>query len=388
MLVAYCLLLFILIWGYGLYALPIVFRGKKDNKMAEGLQEWPMVSFVVPAFNEAEYLTEKIKNTLSLDYPAEKLQVIIAADGSNDDSEAVANKFNVVYLNNGRRDGKASAMNRCVDHCLGEVVVFSDANVMVNAEGLKALVRELFSDQEVALVSGEKKVIKAHEAHNAGAGEGVYWKYETALKKIDSNYFSLIGSVGELFAIKKERYISIPPHFLLDDFFISVELLNQGYTVKYVSEALATEYGSSNYKEEAKRKVRIAAGAWQCMKHFKALLNPFKGFKASYLYVSHRVLRQSIIPFSLVIFMPLLLIGMQFFSPNVFASINLVGFIVLFALGAIGWYFNAKRSHKKAPFVVNVPFYVLFMNVCAIAGAFRYFRGIKSGAWEKSIRAK
>jgi cellulose synthase/poly-beta-1,6-N-acetylglucosamine synthase-like glycosyltransferase len=388
MLIAYCILLFILLWGYGLYALPLMFFRRKGFQKFQSLEHWPVVSFVIPAFNEADYLVEKIKNTLALDYPAEKLQIIVAADGSDDNSAEVASGYKVLFLNNGRRDGKASAMNRCIEHCTGDVVVFSDANVMVNTEGLKALASTLYSHSDVALVSGEKKVIKAHEAHNAGAGEGVYWKYETALKKIDSNYFSLIGSVGELFAIRKERYVSIPPHFLLDDFFVSVELLKQGYKVKYVSEALATEYGSSNYNEEAKRKVRIAAGAWQCMKEFRALLNPFNKFKASYLYVSHRVLRQSIIPFSLIIFMPILLLLMHYFCPNYFVTFNLIGFATLFFLGLIGWYFNAKLNHKKAPFIVNVPFYILFMNVCAIAGAFRYFKGIKSGAWEKSKRAK
>jgi cellulose synthase/poly-beta-1,6-N-acetylglucosamine synthase-like glycosyltransferase len=388
MLIAYCILLFILLWGYGLYALPLVFSKKSNAQALSSLEHWPMVSFVIPAFNEADYLAEKIRNTLSLDYPADKLQIVVAADGSDDESESVSKQFNVVYLNNGCRDGKANAMNRCIEHCTGEVIVFSDANVVVNTEGLKALVTTLCSQDNVALVSGEKKVVKAHEAHNAGAGEGVYWKYETALKKIDSEYFSLIGSVGELFAVKKERYVSIPSHFLLDDFYISVELLRQGYTVKYVSSALASEYGSSDYKEEAKRKIRIAAGAWQCMKHFSTLLNPFVAFKASYLYVSHRVLRQSIIPFSLIVFMPVLLVLMQVYSPNWFITINLTGFVFLFALGAIGWYFNAKAGDKKAPFVVNVTFYILFMNVCAIAGAFRYFKGIKSGAWEKSKRAK
>lgn len=368
--------------------MPLFLFKKKGQPSVASLEQWPSVSFVIPAFNEAEYLVEKIKNTLSLDYPSDKLQVIIAADGSDDHSQSVTETYDVLYLNNGARDGKASAMNRCVEHCKGDVVVFSDANVMVNSEGLKSLVAALYSADDVALVSGEKKVVKAHEAHNAGAGEGVYWKYETSLKKIDSNYYSLIGSVGELFALRKERYVPIPSHFLLDDFFISVELLRQGYKVKYVSSALASEYGSSDYSEEAKRKVRIASGAWQCMTHFKTLLNPFKTFRASYLYVSHRVLRQSIIPFSLIVFMPVLLVLMQVNSPNWFVTINLTGFVILFVLGSIGWYFNAKSSEKKAPFIVNIPFYVLFMNVCAIAGAIRYFKGIKSGAWEKSKRAK
>lgn len=388
MIFIYCFLLALLLWGYGFYAFPIVFAKPENSNKQTSVEHWPKVTFVIPAYNEADYLADKITNTLSLDYPSDKLQVIIAADGSDDRSKEVAEGYSVLYLNNGCRDGKASAMNRCIAECEGDIIVFSDANVVVNAGALKAMVLELSNNHDVVLVSGEKKVVKAHEAHNAGAGEGIYWKYEAALKKIDSNYYSLIGSVGELFALKKEHYVHIPSHFLLDDFFISVELLNQGHKVKYVSEALATEFGSSNYKEEAKRKIRIAAGAWQCMVHFKALLNPFKNFKASYLYVSHRVLRQSIIPFSLMVFMPMLLVLMLCYAPSWFVYINAFGFAMLFFLGAIGWYFNARKGGSKAPFFVNVPFYVLFMNVCAIAGAFRYLNGIQSGAWEKSKRAK
>lgn len=388
MLIVYCFLLAILLWGYGFYALPLVLSKSKKTEHKNAIENWPMLSFVIPAYNEADYLAEKIKNTLSLDYPSTKLQIIVAADGSNDNSQAVAEAMGVLYLNNGERKGKASAMNRCIEFCEGEVIVFTDANVVVNPGALKAMVSELYSDTDIALVSGEKKVIKAHEAHNAGAGEGMYWKYEAALKKIDSHYYSLIGSVGELFALKKERYVNIPPHFLLDDFFISVELLNQGYKVKYVSSALASEFGSSNYKEEAKRKIRIAAGAWQCMAYFKDLLHPFKNGKAAYLYVSHRVLRQSIIPFSILIFMPALLVYLMIASPNIFVQLNALAFAALFFLATLGWYINAKNSDSKAPFIVNVPFYVLFMNVCALAGAFRYLKGIKSGAWEKSQRAK
>ncbi len=370
----------IILFGYGLYALILPSPNKNDT---EEVNDWPNVSFIIPAYNEQDFLEAKIKNTLDCDYPLDKLELIVAADGSDDNSKELVQGLGIRYENNGQRLGKGMAMNRARNYAKHDILIFSDANAMLNHQAIKEIVRPLISDK-YAMSSGEKKVITKHDAENASAGEGLYWKYESYLKKRDSDFYTLVAAVGELFAIKKEAYEDIPSNFLLDDFFQTASVLRQGKRIKYTPNALATEYGSLNFKEEIKRKIRIAAGGYQSMAHFSDLFNPLKNWKITYLFVAHRVLRWTIIPL-LYFSLPLYLVAMSYTSPSPVYFLGTAAAVLYFLLSAVGYWFNSKD--KKAAFFFNIPFYISLMNYCALAGGLKYFRGIQSGAWEKSKRA-
>lgn len=370
----------IILFGYGAYVLILT---KKLKTNIPDPDFWPEVSFIIPAYNEEDFLAEKIKNTLACDYPADRLEIIVAADGSTDNSKELVESLGIRYENNGARLGKGMAMNRAKTYAKNEILIFSDANAMLNTVAIKEIVKPLLNP-EYGMSSGEKKVISKSDAENASAGEGVYWKYESYLKQRDSDFYTLVAAVGELFGIKKANYRDIPANFLLDDFFQTASVLEQGYKIKYTPKALATEYGSLNFVEEIKRKVRIAAGGYQSMLHFKGLFNPLKNWKITYLFVAHRVLRWTIIPV-LYFALPIYLVYRAAETTHWFYLLASSVYLVYLMAAAIGLYLN--KSGKKAPFIFNIPFYITLMNYCALAGGVKYFTGIKSGAWEKVKRA-
>ncbi len=373
-----CLLL--IVFGYGGYAL---FLPRRKSAIPDDVTNWPSVSFVIPAFNEADFLVAKIENTLACDYPKEKLEIIVAADGSTDDSANLVAPYNIRYENNGERKGKGVAMNRAARYASHEIIIFSDANAMLNPPAIKGVVAPLLLDQ-YGMSSGEKKVIQKYETENASAGEGLYWKYESYLKKRDNDFYSMVGAVGELFAIKRSCYTDIPPKFLVDDFYQAASVLLSGKKIAYVPKALATEYGSLNFKEETKRKIRISAGGYQSIVTFSALFNPFKNWRLAYIFLAHRVLRWTIIPV-LYFLLPVVFAYQYAVHPTLFMQV-LTGLSMLyFALALFGLAVNL--SNRKAPFFINIPFYITLMNYCALAGGWRYVTGIESGAWEKVKRA-
>lgn len=370
----------IILFGYGFYALPLP---RRKSKIPTEVNNWPKVSFIIPAFNEADFLAEKIENTLNADYPKDNLEIIVAADGTTDNSKDIVSALGIKYENNGARLGKGFAMNRAVGYAQNDILIFSDANAMLNKEAIKEIVKPLLLDQ-YAMSSGEKKVIKKSEKENASAGEGVYWKYESYLKKRDDDFYSSVAAVGELFGIKKSHFKQIPQHILLDDFYEAASVLLAGKKISYASNAIATEYGSLNFKEEIKRKVRISAGGYQSLFIFKKLFNPFFNWKITYLFVSHRVLRWTIIP-ALYFILPMYLIAKAAFNDNLFYNVAALLATIYFFASFLG--LRRNIADKKAPFFLNIPFYISMMNYCALAGAVRFFSGIKTGAWEKAKRA-
>jgi len=202
-----------------------------------------------------------------------------------------------------QRSGKIGAMNRGMKFVKTPIVVFCDANTMLGRESVRRIVN-LFSDPKVGCVSGEKRIFGKEKDAAAGAGEGLYWKYESKLKKWDAELYSVVGAAGELFAIRTELFEEVERDTLLDDFIISLRVAQKGYTIQYDPEAYAIETASSNVKEELKRKIRISAGGIQSVIRLGSLLNIFKYGTLSFQYISHRVLRWTLAPLSLLFLIP------------------------------------------------------------------------------------
>ena len=236
--------------------------------------------------------------------------------------------------------------------------------------------------EDVGCVSGEKRVAARHEGQAAAEGEGIYWKYESTLKRWDSALYSAMGAAGELFAVRMSVYEAAPSNALLDDFMISMLILKKGYKIAYTSDAYAMEYGSANMEEESKRKRRIAAGGLQSIWWLRSLMNPFKYPITSFLFVSHRVLRWSITPFALLALIPLNVALVMMKSGTVYTVIWILQ--ILFYLSAFMGYLMASRGKKNK--LLYVPYYFLFMNINVFRGI-SYLRSHKSsGAWEKAKR--
>ena len=223
----------------------------------------------------------------------------------------------------------------------------------------------------------------------AGSGEGLYWKYESLLKQLDSDLHTIVGAAGELFAVRTELYKPVETDTILDDFIISLRIAGQGYRVAYEPEAYAMERPSFSIIDEQKRKIRIAAGGFQSIVRLKYLLNPFRYGWLTFEYFSHRVMRWALVPLCL----PLILIANAYLAIQAFSSPSpwAHGWSALFILqclfyGAawVGYGLEKKRLKWSAVFI---PFYFTFMNACILAGLARYLKGAQSGTWEKVRRA-
>lgn len=370
--------------GYGivLYILVLIRRAFKGKRLAPGLdQEFPTLTLVIAAYNEESIIEEKIANTLQLSYPAGKLSVIFVTDGSSDRTpELVAQYPEIKLMHTPVRSGKILAMHRAMDEVNSEVVVFTDANTFLNKDALLLIARH-YADPKVGAVSGEKRVMQ-DALSDATAGEGFYWKYESTLKKWDSELYSVVGAAGELFSVRRSLYRSVEPDTIVDDFMISMRIAEQGYRIVYEPEAYASELSSENIKEELKRKVRIAAGGMQSILRLQRLLNPFHDPLLTFQYISHRVLRWTVTPFLMILALVLnILIVVQ--SGGVLYQILLAGQVVFYGLALAGWVLETQKIKVKALFV---PYYFCMMNYAVMAGIRRYFKGSQSAAWEKAKR--
>ena len=375
--------------GYGILLLLLLklkqLFCKKEQKAVLPADEsqFPDVTLMICAFNEEEIIKEKMENIRQLDYPKDKLCVMWVTDGSSDHSNELLSEYGdeITLDFSPERRGKAAAMQHGLQVNKSEYVVFTDANTMLNPGSIKEIVR-LFMREDVGCVSGEKRVAARHEGQAAAEGEGIYWKYESTLKRWDSALYSAMGAAGELFAVRMSVYEAAPSNALLDDFMISMLILKKGYKIAYTSDAYAMEYGSANMKEESKRKRRIAAGGLQSIWWLRSLMNPFKYPITSFLFVSHRVLRWSITPFALFALIPLNVALVMMKGGTTYTVIWILQ--ILFYLSAFLGYLMASRGKKNK--LLYVPYYFLFMNINVFRGI-SYLRSHKSsGAWEKAKR--
>ena len=371
--------------GYGIVLFVLLqikrlFKRKKELILTD--DELPHITLLVAAYNEEDYVAKKVENTRSLDYPAEKLHQMWVTDGSDDKTPQLLAAYpDVKVLHKPERAGKIAAMNRAVKYVDTAIVVFSDANTLLGHESMRRIAT-MFADPKTGCVSGEKRIFNAeHEAASA-AGEGLYWKYESTLKRWDAELYSAVGAAGELFAIRTELFNEVEPDTLLDDFIISLRVAMQGYKIDYDPEAYAIESASANVKEELKRKIRIAAGGIQSVVRLYPLLNFFKYGLLSFQYISHRVLRWTVTPVALILLF-VLNIALAFSSSFFMIVLGLQ--ILFYLMALVGWVLESKKMKSK---ILFVPYYFFIMNYAVFMGIGRYLKKTQSVNWERAQRAK
>ena len=342
----------------------------------------PNVTILIAAYNEEQFIEDKIKNTLALDYPKDKLSVFFVTDGSTDNTPHIIKKFHAVKLfHEFQRRGKIHAVNRVMKLVKTPIVIFSDANTFLNREAVKNIVRH-YQDSAVGGVAGEKRIYKKEEDNASGSGEGLYWKYESFLKKKDSEVYSVVGAAGELFSIRTELFEEPEENTIIEDFYLSLRIALRGYRFIYEPQACALETASASVKEEWKRKVRICAGGFQAMLKLTELLNPFKHGVLSFQYISHRVLRWTLAP----LFLPIIFLCNVWLAWQgaMFYSIVLGAQLAFYMLAIFGYLFRDKNISIKGFFV---PYYFMVMNLSVYAGFIRYLKGKQSVIWERAERS-
>ncbi len=369
--------------GYGL-VLSLFIKKRKKPDLSISLsktQDLPTVSLIIAAYNEEDFIQEKIKNSLSLHYPANKLRIIIVSDGSTDQTTSIVKRFtNIESLFEPERKGKIHAINRAMKKNYSDLTIYTDANCILNKDAIRNIVKH-FEDINVGAVAGEKRIRINKTSKSNAHGEGLYWKIESMLKKIDYSFYSVVGAAGELFAIRTNLYEPIAEDSILDDFMITLNINIKGFRTAYAPDAYAIENASSEIEEEFKRKVRIASGGFQSVHRLFKRINPLVLPKFAFLFYIHRVSRWYYAPFALI----------GIFMANLYLVINNHSiYSVLFVL-QLFFYFLAFCGHILRNYSQSikgslVPYYFTFMHIAVLKGLWIYIRKQQNVKWERAKR--
>jgi cellulose synthase/poly-beta-1,6-N-acetylglucosamine synthase-like glycosyltransferase len=378
----------ILLYAYVIYAIitgcaalykALLRRPPKATKV-----ELPDVAIVIPAYNEEIVLEEKIRNTLTLDYPKDKLHVWVITDGSTDRSFAIASSFpGITVLHDPVRKGKTAAVNRAMRHVSEPITVFTDANSLLNPKAILNII-PFYADPYTGGVAGEKRVTADAKDTGVSKGEGLYWMYESTLKKWDSALNSVMGAAGEFFSLRTKLFEPLPDDILLDDLVQSMKICEKGFSVKYAPEAIATEYASQSFGEEWNRKVRIAAGGFQAMRRLKVYTYLYRFPLTGFQFLSHRAIRWAACPPALpVLFFSSFFLYMELKTEWIFSFLMVQS--VFYSLACIGWILNGSKYSNP---LFRIPFYFLWMHAASMAGFLRYATGRQNVLWEKAYRRR
>jgi biofilm PGA synthesis N-glycosyltransferase PgaC len=343
----------------------------------------PTVSMIIAAYNEEKFIEKKIENCLELDYPSDKIEFLFVTDGSTDKTPDIVRKYSETYSNiklfhQSERQGKLKALNRVIPFANGEILIFSDANSYYNREAIKYLVRP-FQFEKIGCVAGEKKVVSKNGKIEA---EGLYWKYESFLKKLDSEIYSIVGAAGEIFAIRKNLYLELPENTINEDFVLTMNIAAKGYRVVYEPKAYAIEEPTKSIFEEFKRRVRITTGGLQAIFLLKNLFDIRKYKFLSFQFISHRILRWTITPISFIfLFVANLLIFLR--SDILFYKITFYSQSILYLAGLIGLIFELLKVRIH---LFHLIFSFILMNFASVTAIITYPFKHRTNIWQKVER--
>jgi cellulose synthase/poly-beta-1,6-N-acetylglucosamine synthase-like glycosyltransferase len=373
-LVAFCYLGYPLVlagWGalHDLRGALHFFSGGPDRREAASREGWPRVTVLLAAFDEEGCIRQKVQDCLALDYPADRLEIVIGCDGCTDRTADVARaagggRVRVVELS--PRRGKASVLARLVPAVQGEIVVLTDANVSFAPGALRALARR-FRDPSVGAVVGRLRL-------RAPTAEGAYWAYETFLKYLEGKLGCVLGANGAIYAIRRILFSPLPADTITDDFVIPLRIAVRGWKVPFEPTAVAYEDAPEDSRAEFARRARIGAGNWQALARLPDLLDPRAGFVA-FAFVSHKLLRWAT-PFLLAVAL----------VSNVLAAAD-GPLAVRVLLGAqVAFYALAAAGGRGAGAAGRTARHFVAMNAALAVGLWRFLLGTQAAAWSRTDR--
>lgn len=366
---------------YVLFGLFVLILSKLFPKKHKTRSITPSVSFIVAAYNEERIIRQKIENDLKLDYPKNKIEIIIVSDGSSDSTPTIVNEYasqGIIGLHSPQRMGKTAALNRAIAHAKNEILIFSDANSMFRPDAIKRLVRH-FVDESIGGVSGRKAVLQNNQ-RNASIGDNLYWRYESALKQAESDLDSIPTADGEIFALRKALYNPIDPKIINDDMAITFDILSQGKRVIYDNTAITEEEASITLKDDFNVKSRMVYGGLQLMYQYKKELNPFTSF-FGFQFFFHKTLRYLMWSLLVTIFFANAALVDQGPFYQVFFTLQ----TLFYAFAVIGFVMDKLKLKKIILFYL--PYYYCNVNLASFKG-FLFFLKKHSNVevWKKATR--
>lgn len=335
----------------------------------------PLVTVLIPAYNEVEVIGDTVANKLAQDYPQDKLQILVISDGSDDGTDDVVKSFadrGVELLRRGPREGKAAALNEAVTKARGEFVVFSDANSIFGPDTIRRLI-ENFADPRIGYVTGNLSFV-TRAGSVSGGGNNAYMKYENLVRSIETRAGSIIGVNGGCDAIRRNLYVDIPRQ-LITDFILPLHVISTGHRVVYDERATASEVANKEVASEFRMRVRVALRALQGLVYMRRLLNPFSYPGPAFSLWSHKVLR-----YGAFVFMPLALV-----LNGVLATASPL-YLALFALHVFVYVLALLGLLKNLPGVLRkltvVPTYFFLSNIAFAFATVKFLRGESMATWQ------
>ena len=337
--------------------------------------QWPSVSLIICAYNEADVIAAKVENALGLNYPVSRLQVVVVCDSCDDGTDEIVAGYadcGVELVQLEGRSGKTTGQNAGVRHATGEYLVFTDANSMYEPESLKALVRP-FGDPTVGCVCGQLRYV--NPGGGAGKGEGFYWRYEQFLKRRESLLGSLVGANGSIYAVRRELFEELGPA-IISDFIMPIRVVRQGQRVRYEPGAVAVESSGKRFGEELRRRTRIIARSLYGLWTQRGVLNPFRRPLFALQVVSHKVIRW-LVPVCLLVALGSsaaeAMAGDRVFAvflaiQALFYALALLGSLAPRLLGRIGLFY--------------IPAYFTAINLGVLLGLFSFLTGRRYAVWQ------
>ncbi len=371
-LVGFCLVIYVYI-GYplGLWLLSRFLRREVSREAIT-----PSVTLLISAFNEADVLPEKLRNSLSLNYPPELIEIVVISDASTDDTDCLVQSFanqGVVLLRMPKRGGKMVGLNAAMQVAKGEIIVFSDANILYDPDAIQHLVTN-FADSAVGCVTGDSRYLDS-DPTAAQVQENTYWKYEQQIRAWESVVGSTVGGDGAIFAIRRELYTPLLPAGV-NDFEIPLRIVaQQGYRAVFEPAAIGYEPSSGSFGSEFRRKRRIVSQSWLAILHVPEALNPLKTGLFAWQVWSHKVLRWLVLPFTLAI-----VVGCAFAaSTSWFYLVGWWGFLVSTFLSIIAVFL--PDSLGSGVRILKSLFYFYMVNVAATVGITKAIMGRAEAVW-------
>jgi len=351
--------------------------GRTDNPKAVPDHDLPTISVLIAAYNEDTIIQQRILNALALDYPVDKLEIAIATDGCTDRTADVVRRYtaqDIRLVEYPERRGKATVLNDSIPRLRGEIVILSDANTFTDADAARQLVR-WFNDSDVGAVCGRLILIDPVSGRNA---DGVYWKYETFLKRCEGRLGALLGANGGIYAIRRSAFQPISADTIVDDFVLPLEArLRTGCRIVFDATAVAREDTAAHVGAEFHRRARIGAGGFQSVGRLWRLLDPRQGWVA-FTFLSHKVLRW-LCPFFLVA----LLASNLALAPHPLFLAALAAQVVFYSISAMMAIVPVRQKALK-PLLLATMF--TGMNLALMVGFWRWLSGTQSGAWRRTSR--
>jgi cellulose synthase/poly-beta-1,6-N-acetylglucosamine synthase-like glycosyltransferase len=384
--VAFWLASFLVVYPYLIYPvlLRVLARRGPVHAPALILQEPPSICLIISAHNEEKVIAEKLGNATALDYPVERLEIIVVSDASSDRTDDIVRRAQardprIRLLRQDEHRGKSAGLNKALEIASAEIIVFSDANAIYDRNAVRELAR-CFADPKVGYVVGAALYHDA-SASRAAENEGLYWKLEMLLKRLESDYYSVVGGDGALYAIRRRLFRPLQDDDI-SDFVNPLQIVAAGYRGQFNAKAFCYEAAAETFAKEFGRKRRIVNRSWRAVRRYAHLLRFERDGRFIFMLLSHKVIRWLTLPLVGVAWLTNgMLLGSRVMYTLTWCAIT--GSILLACLGAA-----LERAGRLQPRLIAMSYYFYLVNLAGLLGIWDEYRGVRYVTWDHVRRTR